>query len=112
MPIAHCTVSPSVELFDCNLSGFTRRWAELAGTNADEMTINFVQAEAQSGKPYAVVAQLILPSLWSTSSVKAIQLALSNTLSETLGVSVDHIIVVTSVIESGLVVESGKVVEW
>ena len=108
MPIANCFVSAPHE-FDAD--AVVTVWSARSAIGADEMTVNVVQA-GQGGKRYAAMAWLYLPSLWSGEHVVALSEGLAAALAEVLHAPSSAVQVITSVITSGLVVESGETLRW
>ncbi|CAM3536928.1 hypothetical protein VA7868_03929 [Vibrio aerogenes CECT 7868] len=111
MPIAHCILSPDLQPAE-NPPDLIGRWGKYAGKETSDMTVTFTRSEKQFGHPYAVIATLFLPSLWSASAMNALQTGLSEALAVCFSIEPAQILVMTSVIESGLVVEGGEVVMW
>jgi hypothetical protein len=108
MPIANCFVS-TPDVFDAD--AVVTLWSARSGIVADEMTVNVVHA-GQGGKRYDVMAWLYLPSLWSGEHVVALSEGLAAALAEVMHVPSSAVQVITSVVASGLVVESGETLRW
>lgn len=109
MPIANCLINP-----ECN-SGpddLVQLWAEASGKSAKHMTVNIQQVSGQFGHHYAVTAQLFLPSIWPPKDVSALQTGLAKSLSRHFSQPLDAILVMTTIIGSGHVVENGTEVRW
>lgn len=109
MPIANCIVTPECQaseykLIDC--------WASESGQSPEHMTVNITTSTNQFGNKYAAMATLFLPSLWSDSAISALQIGLAKALAKTYSLSLNDVIVMTNIVESGFVVESGKVEKW
>lgn len=109
MPIANCILSKDSPSGSGNV---IQSWSKASGKSADEMTVNFITADEQQGNVYKVLANLYLPSIWSESDISSLQLGLASALAEYFSISLDDILVITTVIESGKVVESGKEIKW
>lgn len=109
MPIANCIVAPNCPPGSGNLIEW---WGTSAGIAPDEMTINFIQAQHQLGKPYLVMASLQLPSLWSNTQITQLQTGLSLALARYFQVSEAQVQIITQVIASGQVVENGDTLRW
>tara|TARA_R100000027_G_scaffold63770_1_gene56723 strand:- start:359 stop:649 length:291 start_codon:yes stop_codon:yes gene_type:complete len=90
----------------------TQIWAQLADEEADEMTITLIKREQQYGKPYHVMAELFLPSLWKPEKATALKIGLANALATHFGMPNKEILVITHTVDSGQVIEDGDVVEW
>jgi hypothetical protein len=54
----------------------------------------------------------MLPSIWSKSNISSLQLGLASALSKHYLVEIDEVQVITHIVTSGLVVESGKEINW
>ena len=112
MPIATCYLSRHLATKAQHSSDLVKHWSEHSISCAEEMTINLVSIEQQFGKQYTIMAQLLLPSIWSTQDISLLQLGLSKALASYFETREECILVTTNIIESGLVVESGEVVNW
>lgn len=109
MPIANCIVSPAHQ--QC-LGNIIEAWAEESGKPIEHMTVNITNSNQQFGNEYAVMANLLLPSMWSSSEVSSLQIGLAKALAKNFKVSIKQIHVVTSIINSGMVVEGGQELTW
>ncbi|GAB1259262.1 hypothetical protein [Aurantivibrio plasticivorans] len=109
MPIAHCIVQA-----DC-VSGtedVVALWTQQSGVSSEHMTVNLVQAQHQFGKAYKVMATLYLPSLWSRDKVDDLQLGLAKALADYFSIELSDVHVITTIVVSGNVVESGEIERW
>ncbi|MGY3686846.1 hypothetical protein ACXAAV_09270 [Vibrio coralliilyticus] len=111
MPIAHCTILSDL-VSKAETGEVIERWGSLSEQPTTDMTINFVRAERQEGKSYEIIANLFLPSVWSEKSVSALQLGLAKALSESFFVEPKNVLVMTTILSSGFVVENGREVTW
>lgn len=109
MPIANCTVAADLPLPEACL---VARWARESGQPAEHMTINVVARRAQYGAECAVMAELLLPSLWPDESVSALQLGLARALAAGFKLPAKQVQVVTLVVGSGRVVADGREQSW
>jgi hypothetical protein len=109
MPIANCTIAS--ENSSCS-EDLIELWASESGISPEHMTINIVAGSGQVGKKYAAMANLLLPSLWSDSEISSLQLGLARALAQHYAIPVAEVHVVTTIVTSGKVVESGREVEW
>ena len=112
MPVAHCVITP-----DCaeRLDGardLAAMWGAEAGKPDDELTVNLVVGVLQSGRDYPIVASLYLPSLWADDDVSALQTGLARALSRAFDVTADSVLVMTTILEPGHVVDAGREVRW
>lgn len=106
MPVAQCFLTRLPE------TDLVARWSRLAGVEAEHMTLQLVKVDAQQGRPYEAMAWLHLPSLWSAEAVDRLQLGLARALAEALDAPADRVMVLTSTVESGRVVEGGEVLRF
>jgi hypothetical protein len=111
VPIATCFVRdglpPALEI-----DALTGLWSEESGVGSEQMTINLVAATLQAGAPYRVMAWLYLPSLWSSDQALQLQVGLARALGRAFAVELSEIQVITSIVESGQVVEGGETETW
>ena len=109
MPIANCHVVSMRDNLDPN--AIVADWSRRSGIEPDEMTLNLV-AVRQGGKRYSAMAWLYLPSLWPEEAVVALSKGLAAALADALDVEHASVQIVTSIVESGMVVEAGEIVYW
>ena len=111
MPIAHCMMSQSVME---SLSGvdLVALWGHYSEQSTEFMTVNILPVAKQFGQPYAVMATLYLPNLWPEGKVKRLQEGLAAAFVDALNMTAEQVHVLTQIVDSGRVVENGKVVEW
>lgn len=113
MPIANCILSPTVRQKNATShAGLIDLWAQYSGQTSAEMTITVLSGEQQFGKNYAAICSLHLPALWSSEAVTSLQLGLSRAISDYYQLEPSEVIVMTSIIESGNVVEGDNVIKW
>lgn len=109
MPIANCIVTQDCEKSAGNL---VELWSMESGKASDNMTVNIVSSSLQSGNRYAVMANLQLPSMWSASDISALQRGLARALTKFYGLSKDQVHVITTIVNSGMVVENDEELKW
>ena len=109
MPIANCFVASVPD--DLDTSEIVAEWSNRSGIDSDEMTINLLEAH-QTGKRYAVMAWLYLPSIWPDDAVVVLSEGLAAALADAFVVEPSSVQVVTSIVASGFVVEDGGTVNW
>ena len=112
MPIANCVLGPGCSMQPGDPDALVNAWADLSGQDKSEMTVNLIRAEAQSGRPYAVIATLVLPDLWAPRKVSLLQCGLAGALASCLEVPVAEVLVTTHMVASGHVVDGGDEVTW
>ena len=64
------------------------------------------------GKEYAVIATLLLPSIWLRNEISALQKGLARALSVYYSLPNEQVFITTSIVDSGFVVENGNEVTW
>lgn len=87
-------------------------WSKNIETSPENITINVLSNKFQFGKKYKLMINLLLPSLWSNLEIEAIQLELAKLSSKHLAIPIQEIFVTTQIIQSGHVVEDGKIQKW
>jgi hypothetical protein len=110
VPIANCFVD-DVLLADLDGDALTALWSEESGIGSEQMTINVIRTH-QYGAPFRVMAFLYLPSLWSSEQVRQLQTGLARALGRGFALAPADIQVITSIVESGQVVEGGETQDW
>lgn len=111
MPIANCLVRDELPA-EFEIDTLTSLWSEESGVGSEQMTINVIAGTLQTGAPYRVMALLYLPSLWSVDEVRRLQVGLARALGRAFAVAPDEVQVITSIVESGHVVERGETQDW
>jgi hypothetical protein len=111
VPIANCFVHDDVPP-ELEIDALTTLWSEEAGVGSEQMTINVIASTRQTGAAYRVMAFLYLPSLWSSEQVRQLQGGLARALGRGFGVAPAEVQVITSIVESGHVVEAGETQTW
>ncbi|HEY5703207.1 MAG TPA: hypothetical protein VIV20_07030 [Gammaproteobacteria bacterium] len=76
------------------------------------MTVNIITSNQQLGNQYSVMANLLLPSIWTASDISAIQTGLARALAKSFNVALTQVHIVTNIVSSGLVVEEGQEMKW
>ncbi|MFA3789771.1 hypothetical protein AB6T38_01495 [Aliiglaciecola sp. SL4] len=109
MPIANCVISQ-----ECSQSAgsLIALWAQESEISPQHMTINIITSSEQLGSKYKIMANLALPSMWSTSDISLLQIGLAKALSKHFSVTINEVHVITNIITSGMVVESGQEIKW
>jgi hypothetical protein len=111
VPIANCFVHDEVPP-ELEIDALTALWSEEAGVGTEQMTMNVISGSRQTGEPYRVMAFLYLPSLWSAQRVRQLQEGLARALARGFAVAPAEVQVITSIVESGHVVEGGETQAW
>ena len=110
--MVNCFVSPYCKLRSSNSSQLIDLWSTESGKPADEMTINILHCNEQLGKQYRVMANLVLPSIWSSGDISLLQVGLAKAISMFFEIPLSEVFVATNIVNSAMVVESGKEVQW
>jgi hypothetical protein len=111
VPIANCFVHDELRA-ELESDALTELWSEESGIRSEQMTINVIAGIRQYGAPYRVMAFLYLPSLWTSEQARDLQTGLASALGRGFGVAPAEIQVITSIVESGQVVEGGETQDW
>ena len=109
MPIANCVIAQECVQSSGNL---IELWATESGMSSEHMTINIITSREQLGNKFKIMANLLLPSMWSTSDISLLQVGLAKALSNYFSVAINEVHVITNTITSGMVVESGQEIKW
>lgn len=112
MPIAHCILSDRIAAKSSDSAGLIEKWGKYSKQDSTEMTVTIVLSEQQIGHTYGAICTLHLPNLWSPKSISLLQLGLAKAIAEHYGLKASDVLVMTSVIDSGHVVEGGKEIRW
>ena len=112
MPIANCIITSKCQNNSDSSSNLIELWANESKMSLEHMTINILTSNEQLGNKYTIMANLLLPSIWSSSDISSLQLGLAKALSLYFNVSSKEVFVATSIVKSGMVVEAGKEVKW
>jgi hypothetical protein len=111
VPIANCFLRGEHPA-EADVDRLIALWSEESDVGPEEMTINLIAGARQGGSSYRLMALLFLPSLWSRDAVDRLQRGLAAALSRGLGLSPSDVHVITSIVDSGHVVENGQTQEW
>lgn len=112
MPIANCFIAPKLIQTSNTTDDLIAAWAKRSGIDSSEMTIMLTPYEHRLGKEYTVICQLFLPTAWSQSAISALQTGLSHAIADTFSLDNSQIFLMTTLVESGFVVEQGREVKW
>ena len=112
MPIANCIISPECKRNTDRPKSLIELWSSEAKISSEHMTINLTQSSEQLGKKYQVMATLLLPSAWSLTDISSLQIGLAVALGEYFHLHINEVFVSTTIVNSGMVVETGKEVVW
>lgn len=109
MPIANCIVTS-----DCvaGTSELIELWARESGQSSEHMTVNISISNRQLGNNYRVMASLFIPSMWSSESISLLQIGLAKALAKHFELALSDVHVISNVVNSGSVVESGQEIQW
>jgi hypothetical protein len=111
VPIANCFVRDVPDLA-VEIDVLTELWSEGSGIGSEHMTVNVIAGTRQAGVPYRVMAFLYLPTVWSAVQVRQLQVGLARALSRGFVIPAAEVQVITTIVESGYVVEGGEIQDW
>lgn len=111
MPIAHCLVN-DIDIVPDQWERIVAELAAKAKLSVSDITLSIVTGIKQFGNPYKVMVNLYLPTLWNSVDIELIQKSLINALVSNLELPPEEIFIMTTLIDSGNVVENGKIVWW
>jgi len=107
MPIASC-----ITLEHLDAEAVAEKWAALVPFAESEMTVATSTVTSVGGRVYSAIAELHLPSMWSSDQIERLQEGLAQALAEVLEIEDSRILVITRIVESGRVVEEGSTLRW
>lgn len=111
MPIANCYIN-QITVSNQKLEALTKEWATVIEVDISDICLSFVEVAAQTGQTYKIVVNLFLPSLWDKSNIEKIQLSLDILLKRHLQLESEDVFIITNIVQSGNIMESGKIVKW
>lgn len=112
MPIAHCMVAETYLKKVDGAYNLIELWAIESSKSSEHMTINIISNTEQHGKNYGIMANLLLPSVWSNKEISLLQMGLAKALSTYFKAPISDVHVVTTQVNSGMVIENGKEQKW
>ena len=111
MPIANCYIK-NKQVSQGELEELAGKWAEKLHIDIKDICLTVLTDFTQVGQQYEVMINLFLPSLWAEEDVKTIQKTLLELLKSYLKINSSEIFLITSIVQSGHVMENGKIAEW
>ena len=112
MPIAYLYVNKRVKIDETQSERLIDDWSKIANVNKEYCTINVVENFIQVGTLYKVMVNLYLPSLWEEDDIRKIQKSLFESIVNNLDIEPNDVFIMTSVIQSGHVLDKGTLEEW
>ncbi len=112
MPVANCLVQKGCYQKVRSSESLIELWAAESGLSSEHMTVNITQCLEQRGNAYNIMAVLYLPSMWSKQDINLLQTGLAYALTRYFNIDINTVHVMTHIVESGMVVEKGEIVEW
>jgi hypothetical protein len=112
MPIVNCFIAPGLDPAQTNQQDIIDLWGKEANQSTGHMAINWIRCTMQTGHSYPVMAELSLASLWSAEHISDIQVGLAKALAIYFSLSLEQVFVLTTIVESGRVVDNGREVIW
>jgi translation elongation factor EF-1alpha len=111
MPIANCYIN-QISVSTQQLETLTKEWANSIDVDLKDICLSFINVSNQTGQNYNVMVNLFLPTIWDKSSIERIQINLDKALKKNLNLKNKDVFIITSIVQSGNVVENGQVVNW
>lgn len=111
MPVLNLYAS-NISTTQEQLDNIVFEWANEIAVNIKDISIALIEAKIQAGNKYKIIANLYLPSLWNGEDISHIQLSLSRLIIKHLNLTLKDVFIMTSIIQSGNVVENGKTIKW
>jgi hypothetical protein len=111
MPIATCFLKEGA-ITEEIIQQIAQGWATDIGVATHDVCLTVVSNYVQAGRTYAAMVHLLLPTLWQPHEVRKIQKSLAKHIASHLQVKFADIFIISSMVESGNVLENGNVVEW
>jgi hypothetical protein len=111
MPIVNCFIKDK-KVSQRELQEFAEKWASELNVEVKDICLTFISNCVQGGQQYEGLVNLYLPSLWTETDINRIQNSLLTNLCELLKTEASKIFIITSIIQSGHVVENGEIVNW
>ncbi|SFB36529.1 hypothetical protein SAMN04488072_11964 [Lentibacillus halodurans] len=112
MPIAFFHASKDLKISKKQCERMLEDWATAASVGKEYCTINVVENIMQVGANYKLMVKLYLPSLWEENNVREIQRFLFQSIYDQLEIEKEDIFIMTSIIQSGHVMDKGKLEIW
>lgn len=111
MPIATCFLK-NKSIDPEELQKLIKEWAAIIRVDQKDICVNIITDFLQSGQNYALLIHLYLPSLWEEEKIVKIQTSLLELFCHYLDLKIPDVFIMTSIIQSGHVVENGEIVRW
>ncbi|MDH5476299.1 MAG: hypothetical protein OEX22_11455 [Cyclobacteriaceae bacterium] len=111
MPVANCYIKNG-KVTQNEVHELASKWAKAIHVDAKDICITFIPDCIQGGQQYKILVNLYLPSLWSEKNIKNMQLSLFTILKNHFQYEKHEIFVITSIVQSGHVLEGGELIEW
>ncbi|HMO60790.1 MAG TPA: hypothetical protein PKC39_05280 [Ferruginibacter sp.] len=111
MPIANCYLN-NCSITNTKADAIANEWAGIINVDIKDVCLSFINIQYQAGRQYRCLSRLYLPSLWQQQQVEKIQMSLQQVLTRHLELKPAEIFIITSIINSGHVVEDGKIIHW
>lgn len=110
MPILTCYTQHSVT--PDQWSDLTEAWSEKIKVARKDICIHVVTDFLQISNQYVLKVELSLPSLWPDEAIQHIQHSFLNLVETKLCIEREDIFLMTHLIQSGHVIDRGKLEEW
>jgi hypothetical protein len=111
VPIANCFVHDELPA-ELESDALTALWSEESGMGSEQMTINIIAGMRQYGAPYRGDGVSVSPLALEFRAAAGTQTELVRALGRGFGLAPAEVQVITSIVESGQVVEGGETQDW
>lgn len=111
MPIANCYIN-QITASTQQLETLTKEWADSIDVALKDICLSFIEVSNQTGQKYKVMVNLFLPTIWDKLSIERIQINLDRALKKHLNLRNEDVFIITSIVQSGNVVENGQIANW
>lgn len=110
MPIANCFIKNKMNF--SNIDSLLKTLSDKLTLSISDITINFIRSSEQVGRSYDLMIFLYLPTLWKQEDVERVELTFVNTFSDHFKLSSNNIFLITTMVQSGHVVDNNKIQRW
>ncbi|WP_438446098.1 hypothetical protein [Gorillibacterium sp. sgz5001074] len=112
MPMAFIYVGKDLPVSEEQTEKLMGAWSSLAKISLKDITVTVMEHVHQAGKAYKAMVRLCLPSRWEESDVRRITMSLHEAMVKTFHLPAEDIVILTSLLESGKILDRGKIIEW
>lgn len=112
MPIAFVYVGRGFPISQEQVEKLAGAWSSLSKISLEDITVTVQEHIHQAGGGYKAMVRLILPSLWEENDVRRISMSLNEAVVKTLHLRDEDVVIMTSIVSSGEVLDRGVILEW